>query len=175
MKFALSAYGWHHDVHKFAHSRGGEEAVSTEENKALVRRFVDEVQIQGNTDLIDEICSPEFVNHSTPPGLPPDREGIKIVTAMFRGAFPDSYFTVEDMMAEGDKVATRKTFYGTHEGEFMGIPPSGRRVSVGLIDIVRIADGRVVEHWSMGDNLGMMQQLGAIPQSGDIEEASPTQ
>jgi predicted ester cyclase len=148
--------------------------VSTEENKALVRRFVDEVQIQGNTDLIDEICSPEFVNHSTPPGLPPDREGIKIVTAMFRGAFPDSYFTVEDMMAEGDKVATRKTFYGTHEGEFMGIPPSGRRVSVGLIDIVRIADGRVVEHWSMGDNLGMMQQLGAIPQSGDIEEASPT-
>ena len=78
------------------------------------------------------------------------------------------------MMADGDKVATRKTFYGTHEGEFMGIPPSGRRGSVGLIDIVRIADGRVVEHWSMGDNLGMMQQLGAIPQSGDIEEASPT-
>ena len=146
----------------------------SEDNKALVRRFVDEVQSAGNTDLIDEICSPEFVNHSPPPGIPADREGIKIVTAMFRGAFPDSHFTVEDMVAEGNKVATRKTFHGTHEGEFMGMPPSGRVVSMGLIDIVRISEGRVVEHWSMGDNLGMMQQLGIIPQPGDTGEASPT-
>jgi len=120
--------------------------VSAQDNKALVRRFVDEVQSGGNISLIDEICSPEFVNHSAPPGVPADCEGIKIVTAMFRGAFPDSYFTVEDMIAEGDKVATRKTFHGTHEGEFMGIPPSGRSVSMGLIDVVRIDDGRVMEH-----------------------------
>jgi steroid delta-isomerase-like uncharacterized protein len=149
-------------------------SMSAEENKALVRRFVDEVQSRGNVDAVDEFCSPEFVNHSAPPGLPPDREGVKIVTAMFRAAFPDSYFTVEDMMAEGDKVATRKTFQGTHQGEFMGIPPTGRQVSMGLIDIVRISDERVVEHWSMGDNLGMMQQLGVVPQPGDTEEASPT-
>jgi predicted ester cyclase len=141
----------------------GEQAVSDEDNKALVRRFVDEVQSAGNIDLIDEICSPEFVNHSAPPGIPADCEGIKIVTAMFRRAFPDSYFTVEDMVAEGDKVATRKTFHGTHEGEFMGILPSGRSVSMGLMDIVRIFEGRVVEHWSVGDSLGMMQQLGVIP------------
>jgi len=146
--------------------------VSTEENKALVRRFVDEVQSKGNADLIDEICSAEFVNHSAPPGIPTDCEGIKIVTAMFRGAFPDSYFTVEDMVAEGDKVATRKTFHGTHEGEFIGIPPSGRSVSMGLIDIVRISEGRVVEHWSMGDTLGMMRQLGVVPQPG--ESAGPS-
>jgi steroid delta-isomerase-like uncharacterized protein len=145
----------------------GEQAVSDEDNKALVRRFVDEVQSAGNIDLIDEICSPEFVNHSALPGIPADCEGIKIVTAMFRRAFPDSYFTVEDMVAEGDKVATRKTFHGTHEGEFMGIPPSGRSVSMGLMDIVRISEGRVVEHWSMGDTLGMMQQLGVIP-SGQL-------
>ena len=88
---------------------------------------------------------------------------------MFRQAFPDSYFTVEDMLADGDKVATRKTFHGSPQGEFMGIPPTGQQVSMGLIDIVRIAEGRVVEHWSMGDNLGMMQQLGIIPLSGDIE------
>ena len=144
----------------------------TEENKALVRRFVDDVQSQGNTDLIDEICSPEFVNHTTPPGLPPDREGIKQLTALFRAAFPDSYFTVEDMLAEGNKVATRKTFHGTHQGEFMGIPPTGRQVSTGLIDIVRISDGRVVEHWSMGDDLGMMQQLGVITQRGGSTEPS---
>jgi len=148
--------------------------MSAEDNKALIRRFVDEVQSGGNVGLIDEICSPEFVNHSAPPGIPADREGIKIVTAMFRRAFPDSYFTVEDMVAEGDKVATRKTFHGTHGGEFMGIPPSGRSVSMGLIDIVRISDGRVVEHWSMGDTLGMMQQLGVIPSGEPSEEAGPT-
>ena len=143
-----------------------------EDNKALVRRFVDEVQSGGDIGLIDEICSPEFVNHSAPPGLPADREGIKIVTNMFRGAFPDSYFTVEDMIAEGDKVATRKTFHGTHRGEFMGISATGQRVSIELIDIVRIADEKVVEHWSMGDNLGMMQQLGVIPQPGERSEPS---
>jgi predicted ester cyclase len=149
-------------------------SMSAEENKALVRRFVDEVQGRGNVDAIDEFCSPEFVNHSAPPGLPADREGIKVVTAMFRAAFPDSYFAVEDMMAEGDKVAPRKTFHGTHQGELMGISPTGRQVSMGLIDIVRIAGGRAVEHWSMGDNLGMMRPLGVVPQGGVTEEASST-
>jgi predicted ester cyclase len=145
----------------------GEEAVSAEDNKALVRRFVDEVQSAGNVGLIDEICSPEeFVNHSAPPGIPTDCEGIKIVTAMFRGAFPDSYFTVEDMVPEGDKVVTRKTFHSTHEASLWASPPSGRSVSMGLIDIVRISDGRVGEHWSMGDTLGLMQQLAVIPQPG---------
>jgi predicted ester cyclase len=152
--------------------RGREEAVSLEDNKALVHRFVDEVQSGGNTDLIDEICSPEFVNHSAPPDLPADREGIKILTTMFKGAFPDSYFTVEDIIAEGDRVVTRKTFHGTHEGEFMSISPSGRTVNVSLIDVVRISDGQVVEHWSVGDNLGMMQQLGVIPQPGESVEPS---
>jgi steroid delta-isomerase-like uncharacterized protein len=148
--------------------------MSTEENMALVRRFVDEVQSGGNIDAIDELCSPEFVNHSAPPGVPSNCEGVKQVTAMFRQAFPDSYFTVEDMVAEGDKVATRKTFHGTHQGEFFGVPPTGQRESIGLIDIVRIADWKVVEHWSMGDNLGMMQQLGVIPMPDQSEEASPT-
>ncbi len=146
----------------------------SEENKALVRRFVDEVQSRGNIDAIDELCSSEFVNHSAPPRVPSNCEGVKQVTTMFRQAFPDSYFTVEDMVAEGDKVATRKTFHGTHQGEFMGIPPTGQQVSIGLIDIVRLANGQVVEHWSMGDNLGLMQQLGVIPQPGQSEEASPT-
>ena len=148
--------------------------MSAEHNKALVRRFVEEVQSQGNIDALDEICSPEFVNHSAPPGVPSDCEGVKQLTAMFREAFPDSYFSVEDMLAEGEKVATRKTFHGSHQGEFMGIPPTGQQVSMELIDIVRIADGRVVEHWAVGDNLGMMQQLGIVPGPGGKEEASPT-
>jgi steroid delta-isomerase-like uncharacterized protein len=149
-------------------------SMSAEQNKALVRRFVEEVQSRGNIDALDEICSPEFVNHSAPPGVPSNCEGVKQLTAMFRQAFPDSYFSVEDMLAEGDKVATRKTFHGSHQGEFMGIPPTGQQVSMELIDIVRIADGRVVEHWAVGDNLGMMQQLGIVPRPGDTEEASPT-
>jgi steroid delta-isomerase-like uncharacterized protein len=148
--------------------------MSVEENKAIVRRFVDEVQSKGNVDAIDEFCSPEFINHSPPPGVPSNCEGVKLVTVMFRQAFPDSYFTIEDMVAEGDMVATRKTFHGTHQGEFMGIPPTAQQVSIGLIDFVRIAGGKVVEHWSMGDNLGMMQQLGVIPQPGDTEATSPT-
>ena len=148
--------------------------MSAEENKALVRRVVDEVQCKGNIDAIDELCSPEFVNHSAPPGVPSNCEGVKQVTAMFCQAFPDSYFTVEDMVAEGDKVATRKTFHGTHQGEVMGILPTGQQVSIGPIDIVRVSDGKVVEHWSMGDNLGMMRQIGVIPRPRGAEEASPT-
>ena len=148
--------------------------MSARENKTTVRRFVDEVQSGGNIDAIDELCSPEFVNHSAPPGVPSNCEGVKQLTAMFRQAFPDSYLTVEDMVAEGDKVATRKTFHGTHQGEFMGIPPTGQQVSIGLIDIVRIADGQVVEHWSMVDNLGMMQQLGGIPGSRQPGASGPS-
>jgi SnoaL-like polyketide cyclase len=123
--------------------RKGDKAVSAEANKALVRRFVDEPQSAGNIDLIDGICSPGLVNH-TPPARDTRRdcEGIEIVTAMFRRAFPgSSCFTVEGMMAEGDELATRKTFRGTHEGQFMGIPPSGRSVSMGLMDMCASARG----------------------------------
>jgi len=151
-----------------------EASMSARENKTTVRRFVDEVQSGGNIDAIDELCSPEFVNHSAPPGVPSNSEGVKQLTAMFRQAFPDSYLTVVDMVAEGDKVATRKTFHGTHRGEFMGIPPTGQQESIGLIDIVRIADGQVVKHWSMVDNLGMMKQLGVIPGSRQSGASGPS-
>ena len=115
------------------------------------------------------------MNHSAPPRVPPNREGVKQRTAMFRRAFPDSYFTVEDMIDEGDRVVTRKTFHGAHGGELMNIPPTGRRASMGLIDIVRVSAGRAVEHWSMGDNLGLMQQLGIVPQPGDTQGSSPAE
>jgi len=113
------------------------------------------------------LCAPDFVNHSAPPGVPPTREGLVQLTAAFRQAFPDGRMALEDMLAEGDKVVTRKTFRGTHQGDLMGLPPTGRRVEIGLIDIVRVVDGKVVEHWNAVDNLGMLQQLGAIPASGE--------
>ena len=140
--------------------------MSAEEHKAIVRRFVEEVQNRGDLAALDELCAPDFVNHSAPPGVPPTREGLAQLTALFRRAFPDGRMAIEDMLAEGDRVVTRKTFRGTHRGELMGLPPTGARVEIGLIDIVRLDGGKVVEHWNAVDNLGMLQQLGAIPSSG---------
>ena len=137
--------------------------MTAETNKATIRRIVEEIQNGDNLALIDELAAPTFVNHTPAPGLSPDREGIKQLLSMFRAAFPDGVMTIEDMIAEGDKVVSRKTYRGTHQGEFLGIPPTGRQVSVGLIDIMRLVDGQVVEHWSVGDDLGMLQQLGVLP------------
>jgi steroid delta-isomerase-like uncharacterized protein len=136
-------------------------------NKALIRRIVEEIQNGGNLALIDELLAPNFVNHTPAPRLPSAREGIKQLLRMFRTAFPDGSMTIEDMIAEGEKVVTRKTYRGTHQGEFLSIPPTGRHVSLGLIDIMRIVDGKVVEHWNVGDDLGMLQQLGVIPPLGN--------
>ena len=136
--------------------------MSTEGNKAIIRRFVDEVQNGGDLTVLDEIAAADYVNHTAPPGVPPDREGLKQLTGMFRRAFPDGRMAIEDLVAEGDRVVTRKTFRGTHGGELMGIPPTGRAVAIQLIDIVRLADGKAVESWSAADDLGMLQQLGAL-------------
>ena len=142
------------------------EQMSTESNKALVRHLIDEAQNRGNIAAVDEIAAPTFVNHSAPPGMSSDREGLKQLTLLFRQAFPDGVMTVEDMLAEGDLVATRKTFRGTHQGPFMGLAPTGKQVEIGLIDIVRVVDGRVTEHWNAVDNLGLLQQLGVFPPPG---------
>ncbi len=135
----------------------------TERNKAVIRRFVEEVQNQKNWDAFDELNSSDFVNLSAPPGVPSDKEGGKIFLGAFINAFPDSYVTIEDMIAEGDRVVTKKTFTGTHTGELSGIPPTGNRVSIQYVDIMRVRDGQIVEHWLSMDQLSFMQQLGVIP------------
>jgi steroid delta-isomerase-like uncharacterized protein len=140
--------------------------MSTEQNKAIVRRFIEAVQNEGDLAALDALVAPGYVNHSTPPGVPPDREGLKQLTALFRAAFPDGRMTIEEMVAEGDRVATRKTFRGTHRGELLGLPPTGRAVEIALLDLVRLADGQVVESWSVADELGLLRQLGALPSPG---------
>ena len=140
--------------------------MSAEGNKAIVRRFVEEVQNGGNLAVVDEVAAPDYVNHTSQAGVPANREGLKQLTAMFRRAFPDGRMTIEDMVAEEDRVATRKTFRGTHRGELMGIPPTGRAVAIQLIDIVRLADGKAVESWNAADDLGLLQQLGALAPLG---------
>jgi steroid delta-isomerase-like uncharacterized protein len=138
--------------------------MATEQDKALVRRFVEEIFNQGNMRLADEIVAPDFVEHEQlPPGIPNGREGVKAMTSMMRSAFPDFKATIEDILADGDKVVIRMTWSGSHKGEFMGIPATGKRVSIGVIDIIRVSNGKFVEHWGQMDAMGMMQQLGAIP------------
>lgn len=135
------------------------------ENKTLVRRFVDEVQNQHDIDALEELFSPDFVDHSgisTPPTL----NGTKQFFTMFFTAFPDVQVTIHEQVAEGDKVVTRKTFHGTHQGEFMGMPPTGKSVEFDVIDIFRIADDKITDHWAVADMLGLMQQIGAVPLPG---------
>ena len=138
--------------------------MSTEENKALVRRQAElfqEFWRTGNAAVLDEVIAPDFVNHT--PGIPPDLAGMKAAMPMFRTAFPDLTIQAEDLVAEGDKVVLRITNRGTHQGELMGIPPTGRPILISEIHIYRIADGKIVERWGVWDQLGMMQQLGVIP------------
>jgi len=137
--------------------------MSTEQNKTLLSRLIKEVFNRGNVSVVDELLAPDFVEHEElPPGIPPGREAVKQLSTIFRSAFPDFKATIDDMIAEGDKVVARQTWSGTQKGEFMGVPPTGKRVSFGVIDIVRIAGGKVVEHWGQMDGMGMMKQLGAI-------------
>jgi len=140
--------------------------VSTEQNKALVRQLVEEVFNRGNVSRVDEFMAPDFVDHEGVPGYPPTREGFKQSIPMLRSGMPDFNATIDDVVAEGDRVVIRMTWRGTQTGEFMGMSPTGKSISVGVIDIFRIAGGKVVEHWGLMDSMAMMQQLGAMPAPG---------
>ena len=138
-----------------------------EENKTFVRRFYEEVWGKGNLDVADELYAENFVDHNpVDPNLPPGIEGFKQIVPMFRTAFPDLQFTVEDLIADGDKVVSRLTIRATHKGEFMGILPTGKQATITAIDIVRIVDGKMVERWGEVDMFRLMQELGGIPPTG---------
>jgi steroid delta-isomerase-like uncharacterized protein len=143
--------------------------MSTEENEAIYRRFITEVANRGNMAAADELLAPAVVEHETlPPGLTPDRDGIKKLFGLLRAAFPDLQITIEDLITDADKVVARVTLSGTHRGALLGIPPTGRAVSYQAIDISRMAGGQLVEHWGVPDYLSLLQQLGALPApSGD--------
>jgi steroid delta-isomerase-like uncharacterized protein len=141
--------------------------MSIEQNKVLVRQMVEEIFNRGNLSLANEFLAPDFVEREElPPGMPSDREGVTQLTTMLRSGFPDFKATIDDIIAEDDKVVIRQTWSGTHRGEFMGVPPTGKSVSFGVIDFIRVDGGKFVEHWGQMDTMGMMQQLGAIPSPG---------
>ncbi len=136
--------------------------MAAEENKSVVRRLIGEVWNKGDISLAENLISSTYIDHSAP-GLPPGVESFKQVATMFRTAFPDLNITLEDQIAEGDKVVSRVALHATHTGDFMGIPPTGKAFNMTGIRIDRLADGKIVEHWANFDQFGMMQQLGVIP------------
>lgn len=141
----------------------------TADNKALFDRMIQECWNQGNIEMVDEICAPNFVYHA--PGSPdivgPD--DFKQFIEVYLTAFPDAYFTIEDQIAEKDKVATRWSFTATHKGELAGIAPTGLSVAVTGTTISRFSNGKLAETWDVFDALGMWQKLGIVPPIGEGE------
>ena len=140
--------------------------MSTEDNKAASRRFYEEVINQKQLAVLDEVAGDNYLSHDFPPGLPPGREGLKIFISVFHAAFPDGHLTIDQMIAEGDTVATRLTFHGTHTGEFQGIAPTGKKVTIPALDMARFESGKLVEHWGGPNQMSLLQQLGVIPSMG---------
>jgi steroid delta-isomerase-like uncharacterized protein len=148
--------------------------VSAEENKAVLRRWI-EAYNERDLEAEADVLAPDYVAHvSAAPGPLEGLEAWRQFTTPFAEAFPDIRLTVEDIAAEGETVAARVAFRGTHRGEFQGIPPTGKEVAFSSMEFNRVVDGKVEEHWVELDLLGLMQQLGAIPEPGHSEEASPT-
>ena len=142
----------------------------SEQNKALVARILLEAFNQGKLEVIDEVIADNHIDHAVlPPGLPPGKEGLKLLAKGLRSAFPDLKITIDLQVAEGDLVVAHATTTGTMKGEFAGMPPSGKTATWEAIHITRVKDGKIVEHWAVQDNMGMLQQLGFVP----APEAAP--
>ena len=131
--------------------------MSLEENKAIVRRFI-EAYNKRNLDLFDDILAPDYFDHTSKVGV----EGLKQLMNMAFKAFPDFHETIEDIIAEGDKVWARITFTGTHTGEFMGIAPTGKKITTEMVDIFRIVNGKLVEYRDVNNNLDYLKKLGIV-------------
>ena len=135
---------------------------TTEENKAVVRRFIDEIFLEGNLDSVDELLTEDFTPH-TWGKVEPGKEAMKAAIERVSKGLSDASMTIQDVIAEGDRVAVRLTSHAVQTGEFMGLPPSGKPYTIGEIHIFRLVDGKVAEHWHQADFMGMMRQLGASP------------
>jgi predicted ester cyclase len=140
--------------------------MTTEGNKAVVRRFFDEVVSNGNLKVAEELCGPAYRVHATLSGPDAiDVDQMKELVTSFRQSFPDARILIEDIVAEGDLVAARLREQGTHAGAFQGIQPTGRRVTYGSMTFLRVVDGRIVEHWGLLDMPSLLQQIGSSPRS----------
>ncbi len=137
--------------------------MNTAENKTVIRRFVQEVINQGRLEQADSLVAIDFVELDPLPGQKQGRDGLKEIIALMRAAFPDLHWTLDEMVAEEDTVVSRFTWTGTHRGPFLGIPATGRAVTVKGIVIDHLAEGKMAESRILMDNLSLMQQLGVVP------------
>jgi steroid delta-isomerase-like uncharacterized protein len=135
------------------------------DGKQIFNRFWEEVVSGGNLDAIDELVADDIVDHEEGfPGQPPGKEGVRFFVTTLRDAFPDIRVTVGNTLGEGDLAAGDATLTGTHKGEFMGVPASDKSFEIASVDIIRVEDGKVAEHWGVTDTMSLMQQIGAIPE-----------
>lgn len=141
--------------------------MSTGENKSLIRRYYDDVLNEGNIDLLEELAVDQYVEHDPLPGQGTGIDGLRARVELLRSAFHPQ-FTVEDMIAEGDKVVVRWTNHGTHVGEFLGMPPTGKSFTIAGIDIHGLRNGKMTEHWHVVDQLSQLQQMGFIPEPEEV-------
>ena len=137
--------------------------MSAEQNKVVVRRWFDEFINKNNMALAEELIDPNYVNHFLPPDAGKGPEAEKQIMTMFFSAFPDLKGTVEDLFAEGDRVAVRIIWRGSNTGSFMGMPPTGKQAAFATTNIFRVSDNKIAENWPQVDMMSLMQQLGAIP------------
>jgi len=140
--------------------------MSTADNKMLANRLVEEVINKGNLDAAGDYFTADYADHAAPPGLPPGVEGFKAFFGGLRAAFPDLHYVIEDTIAEGDMVVNRATAHGTMKGDFLGMKATGKHAAWTEMHIVRILNGKIVEHWANIDQVGMLQQLGLMPGPG---------
>ncbi|MCB9456428.1 MAG: ester cyclase [Anaerolineaceae bacterium] len=133
-----------------------------EANKQLIRRMFAEDLNTKNREAGQLFFTADFIDHTNPPELQHGIDGHNRLVALLHAAFPDIHYTIDDIFAEADRVCVRVTLHGTHEGDFFGIPPTGKHVMVGGTHILRIRDGKIAEHWGNNDDLSMMHQLGAM-------------
>ena len=147
--------------------------MSPEDNKTIIRTYVETIWNRQQIDRADELVAPDFLDHAALPGQTPGLAGAKQKWAMYQTGIPDLHVTIDDLVAEGDKVAARRSYEGTHRGELLGIPASGKRVQIGGISIFRVAEGKITEHWEQIDGLALMQQLGVFPAPAPKTQQAP--
>ena len=130
--------------------------------KAVVRRNTEEVQGKGRFDIFEELFADDFVDHTPQPNMTPDKAGVRKLYGYIRHAFPDFHPKIHWQLADGDRVITYKTYYGTHEGDFLGIAPTHRKIHFETVDVMRVRDGKITDHWGVGNLFSLMQQLGVL-------------
>jgi len=137
--------------------------MSTDAAKAVVRRNTEEVQSKGNFDVFEEVFADDFVDHTPQPNMIPDKAGVRGLYRSLRAAFPDFRAEIHWQAADGELVTTYKTYHGTHQGTFLGVAPTGRKIHFETVDVMRVRNGKITEHWGVANLFSLMQQLGAWP------------